>query len=586
MKFGGDDLRKIRESLRQAFPAATKRFDLVVANADIDIDFAEFEGPSYEIRIHNLLQHAVGQYRLTKLLKAAVDEAPDNPELAEIAGFVDKYFVFLPRFLSEEDDTMALGDAERLLFTNIEFQNVRVWLEKFDRLTRVVCRIEPQPRAEGIGGYGSGFLVSPDVILTNDHVASGVDGKSGFWGKPDRAARVRIRFDCEYTAAGKSTDGKEYKLAADFEVLRSPVDQLDFALLKLDVSEGKPGDDIASGKPRGFVAPVAHQFEDFEPLLILQHPQAEPMKLALGSVTSKVNWPSARVEYAVNTDAGSSGSPCLTQELEVAALHHWGSAKVNRGVLMSAILAHWKKPENTDRLVAAGLGDLTGAHECAAEPVRPDVGDLGPQQQPPPERSDATIPQPAGRPSLLRRWAWNATFLSVLAAILYLGHATCFDPPTFPRRINASVSTCVAILTVLAVAVASRVYPQMPQVLRRFVVVGLAAGFLSSSIAYSWIFVKYTIDLKGGHCYREVVGMNWELNEYGRSKLERDNWTMDDLLLNTDRMDAVFTHQSLAVTNLWLTLCWVLSVASLTALLSLAIEFPSKTTNPQAGLAH
>jgi V8-like Glu-specific endopeptidase len=362
MKISGEELHKIRDSLKQAFPAASRRLDLVVADADIGIDFAEYPGP-YENRIQTLLQDAAGQYRLPKLLKTAVAAAPDNPELAEIAEFVARYFVFLPRFLPGEEKEKALGDAERVLFKNLGFQNVRQWLEKLDRLTRVVCRIEPQPRCEGIGGYGTGFLVGPDVILTNDHVASGYADQPGFWGNPERAARVKVRFDCEYTAEGNITLGKEYKLATDFQILRSPVDQLDFALLKLDSSTCRPNEDIVGGKPRGFAVPIAHTFEESEPLLILQHPQAEPMKLALGSLTPKKQWPENRIEYKVNTDQGSSGSPCLTQRLDVGALHHWGSAASNRGVLMSALLAFFNKPENQRQLEKAGLGRLIGGGE-------------------------------------------------------------------------------------------------------------------------------------------------------------------------------------------------------------------------------
>jgi hypothetical protein len=271
MELSGQELKKIRKALKKAFPSATRKLDLVVADADIGIDFADYDGP-YEFRIKTMLQEAVGQYRLTKLLRAAVEAAPDNPGLVEIAEFVEKYFVFLPRFLPGASKEKTLGDAERVLFKNVGFQNVREWLENLDRLTRVVCRIEPQPRAEGVGGYGTGFLVGPDVILTNDHVAGGVAGQPGFWSDPARAARVGVRFDCEYTASGTITDGKEYRLAADYQVLRSPIDQLDFALLKLDTGKGRPSDDIIGGKLRGFVTPAAHAFEESEPLLILQHP--------------------------------------------------------------------------------------------------------------------------------------------------------------------------------------------------------------------------------------------------------------------------------------------------------------------------
>jgi serine/threonine protein kinase len=82
------------------------------------------------------------------------------------------------------------------------------------------------------------------------------------------------------------------------------------------------------------------------------------MKLAFGSVTQRIQWEPNRITYTVNTELGSSGSPCLTQNLDVGALHHYGLERQNRGVLMSALIAYWNEAEHRDRLRAAGLGHL------------------------------------------------------------------------------------------------------------------------------------------------------------------------------------------------------------------------------------
>jgi len=51
-----------------------------------------------------------------------------------------------------------------------------------------------------------------------------------------------------------------------------------------------------------------------------------------------------RVRYEVNTLHGSSGAPCLTFDLELAALHHSGSrdrvVKRNEGIPIATIAAH------------------------------------------------------------------------------------------------------------------------------------------------------------------------------------------------------------------------------------------------------
>ncbi len=364
MKLSGEDRQRIRDALLDAFPSPGQ-LTIVVSNADMGTSFADvsFGATSYEEGIQRLLVWTEGQNRLMKLLKAAADGAPDNPDLAAVTTLSTRYAAHRP--------DKSFGDAERILFKNVGFQNVGQWLNDLDALRRRVCRIEPQPQNEGIGGYGTGFLIAPHVVITNDHVASGSQDEPGFWNDSERATRVVCRFDYEYKADGKPTAGTAYRLAADYQILRSPISELDFALLKLST---RPGD-----APRGFITPTAHTFETSEPLLILQHPMAEPMKLAFGSLLANDQWPANRILYAVNTDGGSSGSPCLTQKLEVGALHHWGAGASNRGVLMSSILAFLKTHPENERLKKAGLAHLFNGAWGKPETVTP-----GPKPVPPP----------------------------------------------------------------------------------------------------------------------------------------------------------------------------------------------------------
>ncbi|HEY1068363.1 MAG TPA: effector-associated domain EAD1-containing protein, partial [Pirellulales bacterium] len=182
MEIRGRLLGEIREALRGAFPADNGELAIVVEDAELGFDFSEHQG-TYRRQIQSLLKYVAGQYRLSELLTAAVEAAPNNKRLKAAAEAVAQYSAVVPRILPRQGDGDAIGKLERILFKNVGYQNVRLWLVKLDRLTRAVCRIEPQPRDEGINGYGTGFLIGPDVILTNDHVASGPDGISGFWGK-------------------------------------------------------------------------------------------------------------------------------------------------------------------------------------------------------------------------------------------------------------------------------------------------------------------------------------------------------------------------------------------------------------------
>ena len=127
------------------------------------------------------------------------------------------------------------------------------------------------------------------MVITNFHVAE------PFWDDEARARRVVLRFGYETDSTGaKVSDGVEYKLATDWrgpgtpdagqakrpwQVLSSP--KLDYALLRLE----KPAaSDRINGGERGFLTPTAWRFNANDPLLILQHPNAAPLKLAIGAV--------------------------------------------------------------------------------------------------------------------------------------------------------------------------------------------------------------------------------------------------------------------------------------------------------------
>ena len=96
--------------------------------------------------------------------------------------------------------------------------------------------------------YGTGFLVAEDVIITNFHVAG------PFWDDKTKAGRVVLRFGYETDSSGvEVSGGVEYKLASTWrgpgaptpgadrpwQVLSSPEDKRDFALLRLEKAAGE-----------------------------------------------------------------------------------------------------------------------------------------------------------------------------------------------------------------------------------------------------------------------------------------------------------------------------------------------------------
>jgi hypothetical protein len=352
----------LKQTTREALLDAFRRpgeMSIVVSNAGLKTSFTNYlavPGTTYEEAVFNLLEWVESQSQLIPFLQAAGQENNGNPKLRVVLSKLEplekQYHALRP--------DLPLGEAERIVLKGVAFEDAAVWLAQLTRMRRAVCRVEPQPQAESLAGYGTGFLVAPDVVMTNFHVAE------AFWDNPAKTKRVKLWFDFETEATGVGVSkGTEHTLALEWlakpatgdepkhpwQCLSSPVAHLDFALLRL----AKPaGDETVDGSTRGFLQLTARAFNATDPILILQHPAAAPLKVSFGAVEEPV--PPNQVLYKVNTEGGSSGSPCLTQDLKVSAIHHYGLVTNNRGVTHEAILSHLAG--RREQLKALGLEHL------------------------------------------------------------------------------------------------------------------------------------------------------------------------------------------------------------------------------------
>jgi hypothetical protein len=218
---------------------------------------------------------------------------------------------------------------------------------------QAVGRIEmPRGRA-----HGTGFLVGPDLILTNYHVFK----------SKDVLTSAVIRFDYHANADGVVTQGRVFEFVPDFYI-GSPDKELDFALVRV---KGEPlaerkmesGDEglgylelLRRGRHRGYLLVSPSLIVEHERVNIIQHPNGNPQKVVLTQNYVLANMTAERVHYLADTQPGSSGSPVLNQHWEVIALHHSGGAhpplkasldlqkllkghyKFNEGIPMRAIL--------------------------------------------------------------------------------------------------------------------------------------------------------------------------------------------------------------------------------------------------------
>lgn len=270
-------------------------------------------------QIGDVIEWAESQDRVKDMLKALRVSNSKNLKLKQVA-----------------DALLRAADLEKIVSSNPElFSDPDAWRLAMMRAEHTVCRVEnPDGRA-----WGSGFLVGPDLVMTNHHVK---DASSGdFEGNP---TSVRFRFGFRKAASGQAEGGKVCALATNdggprsWLLYESPTDSLDFAIVRLADRLGEEPVSTFIGAPqRRWLALDQVDVKVGQALFILQHPLGDVLKMANGGLKSRQ---SGWLEYEVDTEPGSSGSPVFDNQWRLVALHsRAGQGQVNRGVDLAAILA-------------------------------------------------------------------------------------------------------------------------------------------------------------------------------------------------------------------------------------------------------
>ncbi|KUN81206.1 endonuclease [Streptomyces griseoruber] len=157
------------------------------------------------------------------------------------------------------------------------------------------------------GGHGTGFLVSPALLLTNHHVL----------GDPEEAARSEVAFAFQDGVGGGPLVPAVFRLEPQRFFVTDQ--RLDFSLVAVAPS-GTRGEALSSfgrltlSEAQGKV--VIGEFVN-----IVQHPRGEPKQLALRD-NQVVDVLDDFLHYECDTQPGSSGSPVFNDQWEVVALHH------------------------------------------------------------------------------------------------------------------------------------------------------------------------------------------------------------------------------------------------------------------------
>ena len=188
------------------------------------------------------------------------------------------------------------------------------WLERGRQTCASVCVVR-----NGAAPLGSGFLVGPDLVLTAFHVVAEV-----FAGSVD-ARELRFVFDHALGADDAPLPTVEALVAEDWQQAFSEVEALDFALIQLERDVGRSYLPLTS---------TVYEFDEHPGLVIVQHPQGAPRKLAFkDDEVASVSADGQRLQHKVPTDGGSSGSPVLSFETwGLVGLHHGWEEGKNIGI--------------------------------------------------------------------------------------------------------------------------------------------------------------------------------------------------------------------------------------------------------------
>lgn len=209
----------------------------------------------------------------------------------------------------------SLGDAdtsrrvyERIIHGN-ELQDVN-YLSRGMRAARAVGRIAVRSPSGLLHAWGTGFLIAPNVVLTNHHVL------------PDRQAALRseAHFGYELDADGGALGPEVFRL--DCGSLFFADEALDFAVCAVSARSENADVELAAFGHLSLVGTLGKVTEG-EWLTIVQHPRGERKQLCIRE-NQLIRRDADVLWYSTDTLGGASGSPVFNNDWYVVALHHCG----------------------------------------------------------------------------------------------------------------------------------------------------------------------------------------------------------------------------------------------------------------------
>jgi endonuclease G len=230
--------------------------------------------------------------------------------VAQPAELVDTDLVVLERLIGTNDLVGAM------------------FLARGAAAARSVARIVIRSRPEVVEGFGTGFLVAPTLLMTNNHVL----------GDSTTALHSEAEFDFQVGLDGAVGPSVSFALEPGTFFFTDAA--LDFTVVAVAAHAG--GRSLAEFGWNPLIEAegkiILHEL-----LNIVQHPNGEPKQLA-ARANRLVDVLEDFLHYETDTAPGSSGSPVFNDQWEVVGLHHSGVPRRDaEGRILSRAGVPWNR---------------------------------------------------------------------------------------------------------------------------------------------------------------------------------------------------------------------------------------------------
>ncbi|WP_285481933.1 DNA/RNA non-specific endonuclease [Amycolatopsis sp. NBRC 101858] len=253
-----------------------------------------------------------GQRRAKIALLRTPGGIAEADEPSRVATRIDRLGRYYPDVRPVNPVALAAGDPKAMADAGVILERIVLtddllgvgYLEGGVTASAAIGRVNIRDGRGRLTGYGTGSMISPELLLTNHHVL------------PD-AATARssiIEFDYQDGVDGLPRPVRAFGLDPDRFFVAD--EDLDFALVAVKAS----ADEL---RPYGFNRLIGSEGKaivgDF--VTIIQHPRGGKKQVALRE-NRIVDVLERFLHYETDTEPGSSGSPVFNDQWEVVALHH------------------------------------------------------------------------------------------------------------------------------------------------------------------------------------------------------------------------------------------------------------------------